>query len=939
MVKKFTIFIFFLFFATTIFSYPRIYYKKYETKYSILYFPNTFDKSLIPFLVKQVTRSEKFIEKLYGWKPKIKTVVVFNRELDSANGWSRSFLKPKITLYVYPPEIYSTLANYKNFELNLFVHEYTHFTQMSQTNGFASLINFVFGNLFYPNSVLPVWLLEGTAVFSESEIEKTGRLHSLIYKSMFNSFFYNSTPFELSTLNGFPEHWLGGANEYLFGTFFYNYLMEEYGSKKISKFYNKVSKNFTPFFPLFDAKPVFGKYFDEIYKTFLKSYKKKLFKKNEKFNDYFKTSQRFSKINVDLNAKDYQFGATDFTFGNKLYLFNGFEIKEKFSLPSIDDFALKNNIFLSVFYDVYNSRFIRKEIFLSNLKTKQITKLTYNFSAYSPVFCDKNSFFYISYKNGINKIIKSDLKGTILKEILLKNFDSIFSLSVSPNKTKLVFSGNLKNKDKNIFLLDLKTNKITEFEISKNQYSVYFVDNKTIIFSSDFKNNISAMKMNINSGKLKLLSNLATPVLYPKKIKNKLFFTTFDNKGFFLAYTTFNEKNIGEAKKKEFRKIKKKSKKIKLKSASFFEGLLPSLILPDYNTTLFQTKVGLKIFGDGNTDLRNYSLYFSKNFDKTDKYYTSFSYFDQNVLPGFNTKLVYSNKKVDFKDNKNVENFRKQYFLTSFSFYNSFSGFAIIFNKILKFNQYFYSSFGFSKQDSFLKIKLQNPFDILPEKNQDFSLHTGITYLLNLSFGASTPYLYSQFNGLSISFPFVLSQNYTQQTGSLFFSPKLYIAFSLSEKGYAFFNSSNRFYLQFVGNTPFSIGGEEKDENFLSVDSFIFGNSSSITVRGYKENEILGKNVFLSNNELRFHILTIDKGLALFPFMLKNLQGAFFFDYGTVFDELNSFDKKQIFSCGSEFKLLTYFWFRVPILFKLGIARGLTENGVFNIYFGMGNSF
>ena len=73
--------------------------------------------------------------------------------------------------------------------------------------------------------------------------------------------------------------------------------------------------------------------------------------------------------------------------------------------------------------------------------------------------------------------------------------------------------------------------------------------------------------------------------------------------------------------------------------------------------------------------------------------------------------------------------------------------------------------------------------------------------------------------------------------------------------------------------------------------------------------------------------------------MLKNLQGTFFFDFGSVSDNLNPFLKKQIFSCGSELKLLAYFWFRVPIFWKIGIARGLTKEGVFNIYFGMGNSF
>jgi hypothetical protein len=73
--------------------------------------------------------------------------------------------------------------------------------------------------------------------------------------------------------------------------------------------------------------------------------------------------------------------------------------------------------------------------------------------------------------------------------------------------------------------------------------------------------------------------------------------------------------------------------------------------------------------------------------------------------------------------------------------------------------------------------------------------------------------------------------------------------------------------------------------------------------------------------------------------MLKNLQGALFCDYGVGSKDINIFNKKFIASVGAEVKLYTYWWYRVPVIFTLGAAYGLTDSGRFNLYFSLGNSF
>jgi outer membrane protein assembly factor BamA len=194
-------------------------------------------------------------------------------------------------------------------------------------------------------------------------------------------------------------------------------------------------------------------------------------------------------------------------------------------------------------------------------------------------------------------------------------------------------------------------------------------------------------------------------------------------------------------------------------------------------------------------------------------------------------------------------------------------------------------------------------------------------------------------NQFSLSFPVSFSKSLTDDTRYLSFSPRASFSFLILRNGKLGVVSRHSLYMRFFTDSYYLLGGDELDIDILNLNTLIYGGSSNVTVRGYESGAAGGRHVYYTNNELWFHLFSIEKGLGLVPLMLKNVQGAIFFDYGVGSRDINIFNKKFIAGVGAEIKLYTYWWYRVPVIFSLGVAHGLTESGKLNIYFSMGNSF
>ena len=110
-------------------------------------------------------------------------------------------------------------------------HELTHILANDNSRGFFRFLRGAFGSVAKPNAYLPLWMMEGQAVFQETEHSGYGRGRSihlvmLLRTAVREGLFSEPQKyfgFSLDQLNDGPPHWPAGSTPYLLG-----YLLHEW---------------------------------------------------------------------------------------------------------------------------------------------------------------------------------------------------------------------------------------------------------------------------------------------------------------------------------------------------------------------------------------------------------------------------------------------------------------------------------------------------------------------------------------------------------------------------------------------------------------------------------------------------------------------------------------------------------------------------------------
>ncbi|MDF1762496.1 MAG: hypothetical protein P1U57_03720 [Oleibacter sp.] len=210
----------------------------------------------------------------FGSAPKEKTQLVITDDLDIANGWATFFPFPQIRLYSYPASDVLGLNNFEDWWRMLIRHEYVHILHTELSRGLPEKGQHVFGRLpiFFPHAFSPPMMLEGLAVYFETDYERgTGRLMSSWYQLQMQEE-VRSGRFASFNEAVLPTRDWPYGNHYLYGAFFVEYLMNVYGEDRFALFLQNYSDEIIPWF-LQDkvARNTFGKSFGQLWTDFEKT--------------------------------------------------------------------------------------------------------------------------------------------------------------------------------------------------------------------------------------------------------------------------------------------------------------------------------------------------------------------------------------------------------------------------------------------------------------------------------------------------------------------------------------------------------------------------------------------------------------------------------------------------------------------------------------------
>jgi hypothetical protein len=210
------------------------------------------------------------------WKPESRTQIVVLDSLDFSNGYASPFPFNFIGIILSPPDEGELLQNREWLELVL-THEFTHIVHLDQARGPAGALRRIFGRylvlplpftlLFpsgFPNLLEPNWMIEGLAVYSESDWNRGyGRLGQSHFEGMMRA--ENARGLRsLAEVNaegrGFPLN-----RDYLYGSYFFLFLAERYGPDAIPRYVETYSGRWFPFRVHSTPRLVTGKAMDELW--------------------------------------------------------------------------------------------------------------------------------------------------------------------------------------------------------------------------------------------------------------------------------------------------------------------------------------------------------------------------------------------------------------------------------------------------------------------------------------------------------------------------------------------------------------------------------------------------------------------------------------------------------------------------------------------------
>jgi len=223
----------------------------------------------------------KELSLFFGYVPAEKTEIVLVDEFDYSNGWATVIPYPQIRLYMSPPDEVNSLESNDEWLHLLIRHEYTHILHLEMGGGAPEFLRKIFGRnlLLYPHALTPSMLVEGLAVYLETNKELGyGRLQGSSYLMEMRMEVASGKLKELNQVVVASKHFPLGY-QYLYGAYFVEYLVEHYGEDKVKQFLTDYSRRLLPFFLLNrTAKNTFGESFEDLW---------------PKFQDYL--AERFSK--------------------------------------------------------------------------------------------------------------------------------------------------------------------------------------------------------------------------------------------------------------------------------------------------------------------------------------------------------------------------------------------------------------------------------------------------------------------------------------------------------------------------------------------------------------------------------------------------------------------------------------------------------------------
>ena len=166
--------------------------------------------------------------------------IVLSDHVDVSNGFATIWPSNRIVLYARPPADDLALAYFDDWLELLITHELAHVFHLDYGGAVGRVFRALLGRaplpFAFPGTFVPGWVTEGLATWYESALTEAGRVHGTFHEMVLRTAALEGRFESIGQAGGNSPQWPGGIRRYVYGSLFFDYLLDKHGVDGMAAF-------------------------------------------------------------------------------------------------------------------------------------------------------------------------------------------------------------------------------------------------------------------------------------------------------------------------------------------------------------------------------------------------------------------------------------------------------------------------------------------------------------------------------------------------------------------------------------------------------------------------------------------------------------------------------------------------------------------------------